>query len=206
MNFIRRFLSNHVLANLTFGLVILLGVVSYFQMPRAKDPEINFNWVNIITVFPGAAAVDIERRITDPLEESLRRSVKDMKFVLSTSRDSISNILVRFNQIDERLFDKRLIDLRREVQNTYTDELPQDAEDPVVYEIGTSNAFPTAMIVVTSQGDDENLRRQARNIKKDLERIRGVDRVDDVGLSDRLVPFGAQHKGFAQIVDVDEVV
>ena len=129
MFWFQRFLSNHVLANLTFTLVIVLGVLSYFQMPRAKDPEINFNWVNVITVFPGASAIDIERRITEPLEDSLRRTVKDMRFVLSTSRDGISNILVRFNQIDEREFDKRVIDLRREIQNTYTDELPTDADD-----------------------------------------------------------------------------
>lgn len=184
MNWLKRFLANHVLANLTFGLVIILGALSYYQMPRAKDPEVNFNWINVITVFAGASAVDIERRVTEPIEDALRRTVKDMKFVLSTSRDSISNILVRFNQIDEREFDKRVIDLRREVQNTYTDELPTDAEDPVIYEIGTSNAFPSAMIVVTSLGDDENLRRQARNVKKDIERITGVDRVDDLGLSD----------------------
>ncbi|NKB39298.1 MAG: AcrB/AcrD/AcrF family protein [Gammaproteobacteria bacterium] len=184
MRWLERFLGNHVLANLTFDLVICLGILSYFQMPRAKDPEINFNWINIITVFPGASAVDIERRITDPLEDSLRRTVKDMRFILSTSRDGISNILVRFNQIDDREFDKRVIDLRREIQNTYTDELPTDADDPVIYEVGTSNAFPSAMIAVTSIGDDENLRRQARNIKKDIERIKGVDRVDDLGLAD----------------------
>ena len=184
MYWLQRFLSNHVLANLTFGLVIVLGVLSYIQMPRAKDPEINFNWINVITVFPGASAVDIERRVTDPLEDSLRRTVKDMKFVLSTSRDGISNILVRFNQIDEREFDKRVIDLRREIQNTYSDELPTDADDPVIFEIGTSNAFPSAMVVVTSAGDDENLRRRARNVKKDMERITGVDRVDDLGMSD----------------------
>ena len=184
MNFLRRFLSNHVLANLTFCLVIILGAVSYSQMPRAKDPQINFNWVNIVTVFPGAAAVAVEKRVTEPIEDALRRSVKDMKFVLSTSRDNISNILVRFNQIDDRTFDKRLIDLRREVQNAYTDELPDNAENPIVYEINSSNAFPSAMVAVTSAGDDENLRRQARDIKKDLELIKGVDRVESLGLSD----------------------
>ncbi len=184
MNFIRRFLANHVLANLTFGLTILLGILAYQQMPRAKDPELNFNWVNVVTIFPGAAAIDVEKRVTEPLENALRRSVRDIKFVNSTSRDSISIILVRFRQIEQDVFDKRMIDLRREMQNTYTDELPEDAEDPVIYELSTSNAFPSAMVVVTSAGDDENLRRQARFVKKDLERIKGVDRVDDVGMTD----------------------
>jgi multidrug efflux pump subunit AcrB len=184
MSLLDRFLNNHVLANLTFSLVLIIGCLSYLQMPRAKDPEINFNWVNITTFLPGASSTDIEKRITDPIEETIRRSIQDIRFISSTSRSGISNILIRFNQLDERTFDKRLTDLRREVQNTYTDELPDDAEDPFIFEVTTSNAFPSASVAITSAGDDENLRRQTRNIKKDLERVKGVDRINDLGLND----------------------
>ena len=184
MKFFERFLANHVLANLTFGLAIALGIVAYQQMPRAKDPELNFNWVNVVTLFPGAAAIDVEKRVTDPLEDALRRSVKDIKFVNSTSRDGISMVLVRFQQIEPDVFDKHMIDLRREVQNTEVDEFPEGAEVLMVFELSTSNAFPSAMVVVTSAGDDENLRRQTQVVKKDLERIKGVDRVDDTGMTD----------------------
>ncbi|MCC7410041.1 MAG: efflux RND transporter permease subunit [Gammaproteobacteria bacterium] len=179
---LRRFLDNHVLANLVFILVLTLGTLAYLQMPRAKDPEINFNWITILTFLPGASARDVEKRLTDPLERALQRSVQDMRFVTSTSREGISNILVRFNEIDARIFDKRLTDLRREVQNTWTDELPEEAEAPMVYEITSSNGLPAATIVVSSPGDDENLRVQARNVKKDVERMKGVDRINDIGL------------------------
>ena len=184
MNWLERFLANHVLANLTFCLILVIGSISYLQMPRAKDPEINFNWISIITFFPGAAAEDVEKRITDPIEDALRSSIKDIKFVSSTSREGVSNILVRFNQISKDEFDSHLTDLRREVQNTSSIELPEESEDPVVYEITTSNAFPSATVVITSAGDDENLRRQIRNIKKDLERVKGVDRINELGLAD----------------------
>lgn len=182
MKFIHSFLTNHVLANLTFVLVLVLGALAFNEMPRAKDPEINFNWINILTTLPGASASDIERRITDQLEDAIRTSVQDIKFVSSTSRDGISNILVRFNQMDERTFDKRVIDLRREIQNTYNSELPDEAEAPYIYEVTTSNAFPSASIVVSGLGDDENLRVQAHNIVKDIERIKGVFRADPIGL------------------------
>lgn len=184
MNALRRLLSNHVLTNLSFVLVLVLGCFAYVLMPSAKDPEVNFNWVNIITILPGASASDIERRITDPLEDAIAATISDIKFVTSTSRDSISNILIRFNQIDERTFDKRLSDLRREVQNTYNDELPQEAEDPVIYEITSSSGFPSATVVVTGMGADENLRVQARNVRKDLERLKGVDKITPMGLDD----------------------
>ncbi len=184
MIWLQRLLTNHVLANLTFALVLVLGAVSYTQMPRAKDPEINFNWINVLTVYPGASATDVERRVTDPLEQALQSSISDIKFVASASREGISNILVRFEQISEDTFDERLSDLRREVQNTYNSKLPEAAIDPEIYEITTSNAFPSASVVVKSAGDDENFRRQITRIKEDLELIDGADRVDALGLND----------------------
>ena len=182
MSWSRSFLTNHVLANLCFCLVLGLGVLTYVQMPRAKDPQLNLNWVNIITIFPGASAEDVERRITDPFEEAIQRSIKDLKFVSSTSREGVSNIVVRFDYIDEATYDKRINDLRREIQNTYTDRVPDVVDDPVFYEINSSSWFPTASIAVTALGDDENLRKQAYNIRRDLERLKGIDQVNALGL------------------------
>ena len=182
MSWSRSFLTNHVLANLCFALVLGLGVLTYAQMPRAKDPQLNLNWVNIISIFPGASAEDVERRITDPFEEAIQRSIKDLKFVSSTSREGVSNIVVRFDYIDEATYDKRINDLRREIQNTYTDRVPAEVDDPVFYEINSSSWFPTASIAVTALGDDENLRKQAYNIRRDLERLSGIDQVNAVGL------------------------
>ena len=178
-----RFLTNHVFANLVFSLVIIIGSLSYFLMPREKDPTINFNWIQIWTFLPGASAGDIEKKITDPIEEAIRK-VDDIRFVTSTSRESLSNILIRFDEINERTYDRRLNDLRRELQAIEDSELPQEAESPVLFEITTDNALPTATIVITGPSDDENLRRQANQIEKELERIKGVHKVLTVGLRD----------------------
>ena len=182
MGFYRALLQNHVLANLTFLLVMVVGGLSYLAMPRQQDPTINFNWIVITTVLPGASAVDVEKKVTDPLEDALRK-IQDVKFMSSNSRESLSSILVRFEDIDARTFDKRIADLRREIQNK-EDELPEAAEDSEILEITSANGFPSATIAVVGQGMDENLRRQAYNVRKALERIDGVDRVDAIGLPD----------------------
>jgi multidrug efflux pump subunit AcrB len=142
MKFMRVLLSNHPLANIAFAVVLLLGVVSYLTMPREQDPEINFNWVNINTVLPGASAEEVERLVTNPIEDGIK-GVADIRFVISTSRENISTILVRFREVSERTFDKRMNDLRREIQNKAKSELPPEAKDPLVLEITTSNGFPT---------------------------------------------------------------
>ena len=171
----QRFIENGVLANLTFLLVLAVGITAYLSLPREQDPTINFNWIEITTVLPSASAQDIEKRVTDPLEDAIEK-VSDTKFVSSTSRESISRILVRFEEIDQRTFDKRLADLRREVQ-AVEEELPRETLSPIITEITTANAFPTAIVAVVGPADDENLRRQAERIKTGLENIKDVDNV-----------------------------
>jgi len=179
---LQRFLNNHVLANLTFLLILALGFGSYISMPREQDPAVNFNWLSVVTVLPGAAATNVEKLVTEVLERKIR-SISDIKFVESTSRESRSNILIRFDDIDDDIFDKRVADLRREVQNA-SDELPSDASTPFVLEITTANAFPSATLAVVGKANDENLRLQAELIKKELERIKGVDGILGTALLD----------------------
>ena len=176
---LRKLIENHVLTNLFFVLVLIIGFIVYQQLPREQDPSVNFNWVQITTFLPGASARDVEQKVTDVLEEAIEK-VQDIKFVSSTSREAISSILVRFYDMDEHLFDKRVSDLRREV-NSAEDQFPEDAERPNIFEVTSANAFPTATVVVTGPADDENLRRQVRALEKDLARISGVDRVQLTG-------------------------
>ncbi|MDH5301278.1 MAG: efflux RND transporter permease subunit [Gammaproteobacteria bacterium] len=178
---LQRFLENHVLANVTFVVVLLVGTLSFMQLPRAQDPEINFNWISVITTLPGASAEDVEKLVTNPLEDAIAQ-VDDVKFVSSFTRQGISNISARFEDISAEKFDKRMNDLRREVQSKANAELPQAANDPMVLEITSANSFPTAMLVVRGHADDEVLRQTALAVKEDLERIKGVDGVTPAGL------------------------
>ncbi len=177
-----RLIDNHPLANIAFALVLLGGIFTYLTMPRAQDPEINFNWVSIVTTLPGASAEDVERELTGPLEDAIKQ-VKDIRFVSSSSREAVSSILVRFEEISERSFDKRVNDLRREIQNKAAAELPPDATDPAVLEITTSNGFPTAILVLHGAGG-ESLRGAAFAVTKDIERLDGVDQVIAAGFDD----------------------
>lgn len=177
-----RLLQNHVLANLTFAVVLIVGGLSYANLPREQDPTINFNWIDITTIYPGASAEDVEKQVTDVLEDAVAK-LSDVRFVSSNSREGVSSVLVRFQDIDDDTFDKRINDLRREIQNKQG-ELPEGAEDPRILEITSSNAFPTATLVVTGPAFDENLRRQARNVEEDLERLPGVDAVQPLALHD----------------------
>ena len=176
-------LTNHPLVNILFTVVLVMGAMSFSSMPREQDPEINFNWVMINTVLMGASAADVEELVTGPLEDAIR-NVQDIRWVISTTRESTSSILIRFRDLSETLFDKRINDIRREVQNKANDELPEEATDPFILEVTTSSGYPTALVVVVGQADDEALRRQAKIISEDLERLQGIDNIVTIGLQD----------------------
>jgi multidrug efflux pump subunit AcrB len=183
MSFYERLITNHPLANIAFAVLVLLGLLAYTTLPREQDPEINFNFVAITTALPGASAEDIERRVTNPLEDAIR-NVQSIRFVTSSSRENVSVITVRFRELDERTFDKRINDLRREIQNKAASELPAEIVDPEILEITTSNGFPTAVLALVGKADDEVLRRTAYQTQQDLERLSGIDQIVPVGLND----------------------
>ncbi len=180
MKLLAALLRNHPLANVAFAVVLLLGTLAYLTMPRAQDPEINFNWVSIVAALPGGSAEDVERLVTNPIEDAIK-GVADVRFVVSSSRENVSSVLLRFQEISSSDFDKRVADLRRELQNK-RDELPPEVRDPVVLEITTSNGFPTASLMLLGRANDETLRATGRRLRSDLERIKGVDQVFASGL------------------------
>ena len=196
MKFYRALVANHPLANILFAVVLLLGLISYLNMPREQDPEINFNWVSITAALPGATAEEVERLIVNPLEDGIK-GVADVRFVISNARENVATMLVRFREIPERTFDKRMNDLRREVQNKHSAELPREAKEPRILEITTSNGFPTASLLLLGQADDETLRAAGRRIKTDLERLSGVDVVFATGLRDPEITISPRPEALA---------
>ena len=179
---LKQLLEHHILANLAFVLVLASGIFAYLELPREQDPSVNLNWVDIKTYWPGAAAKDVEERVTEPLEEGIEK-IRDIKFVSSISRSGVSSILIRFDDIGEDDFDKRMSDLRREILAKYA-ALPGEVEQPEIVEISSSNVFPAATLVVSGQTYQDRLHTIAKAVKDDFERLETVDRVVAPGYTD----------------------
>ena len=79
------------------GLFFILGISSYMNLPRENYPEINTNEVFVSSIYPGNTAEDMERLITDPLEEQLK-GVPNLIGIESTSLENFSLITVEFDE------------------------------------------------------------------------------------------------------------
>ena len=78
-------------------LIFFLGISAYFSMPRENFPEIKETKIYISSVFPGNTAEDIEKLITDPLEDKLK-TVSNMVKITSTSQEDYSIVVVEFDE------------------------------------------------------------------------------------------------------------
>ena len=182
MSLARFSIRNPVLINLIMLTILVVGVYSYISLPRELAPEIPFNWVFIITVYPGASPEEIEQFITKPIEEEIE-DVEKIDLITSTSSESASVISVKFEQnISEREFDKRFQDLSTAVDKAV---LPDAAEDPEVTELSTSVWMPMINVVISGSLPEHQLKDIAEELEGLIKQAEGVSKITIAGIRDR---------------------
>src|SRR5438128_1177991 len=83
---------------ITLALAFLLtvgGIISYHRLPIEAYPDVADVQVDVITIWPGHAAEEVERLITVPLEKELN-GIAGITFLRSVSNFGLSNIHVLF--------------------------------------------------------------------------------------------------------------
>ena len=72
-----------------FGLLVAIGVSSWQQIPRTEDPVFDISAYRVIAVYPGADALEVERRLVEPIEDALN-TLDDVKLIAGSADDSTS--------------------------------------------------------------------------------------------------------------------
>ncbi|MFB4393911.1 MULTISPECIES: multidrug efflux RND transporter permease subunit [unclassified Pseudomonas] len=128
MAFTDPFIRRPVLASVVSLLILLLGFQAWSKLQIRQYPEMENALITVTTAYPGANAETIQGYITQPLQQSLA-SADGIDYMTSVSRQNFSVISVyaRIGADSDRLF-TQLLAKANEVRN----ELPQDAEDPVL--------------------------------------------------------------------------
>lgn len=171
-----------------FGTVALLGAVALGRTGIALLPDVAPPRVVVRTVAPGASAIDVERRVTGPIEEALA-GFADLDRIESVSRAGLSLVTLEYPWGT----DTELARLRvRERLDEAVPTLPSGAERPAVLLVDPADA-PVLIASVTARpgpagpaADPEiglaGLEALARTVfRRRLEQVDGIARVDVVG-------------------------
>lgn len=176
-NLIHFFVYKPLVANLVFVFLFLAGLISVLSMKREAFPRVNFRQVRVLTVYPGASPVDVEKKVTIPIEEKLRE-VEGLDTVRSISRNSESDISIKID-LEHDNPDGVVNDIRRAVDRVTN--LPSQVKDrPIVTEQKSSN-FPVIEFAVHGALNEMELQEMGRFIEDEMRKVPGVSRVDTFG-------------------------
>lgn len=156
--------------------IVLVGVVSYLNLPKRLNPEVKIPIVSIVTVFPGAGPADVESLVTVPLENAVR-GVEGVDVVQSVSRDNLSAITLQFfSSVDP--------DEAKDAVQSAVDVvggLPQGAQRPTVRRFDFEDV-PVWTFALTGKGSIPDLMRSSEELMDRLEEAGKIDRVVTTGL------------------------
>ncbi|HBW38262.1 MAG: transporter [Peptococcaceae bacterium BRH_c23] len=163
---------------LFFTLVILLlGLYSYYVIPKQESPNVNAPFAIIKTVYPGAEPADVEKLVTKVIEDKTIE-VPGYKTSSSFSRNSVSIVVLELqNDAD---VDKAWIDLRRFMDELQS-SLPSECQK---IEVDTDLAGTPGMILSFSgeQYSYEQLSDFADQYKNELSKVNGLARFEVDGV------------------------
>ena len=164
-------------------LLVLVGIVSYFNMPRSEDPQFDIPITLIEVIYPGASPKDIETLVVDPLEEEFA-DIDNIKKIESQIKSDGARIEVTFHYGTNPDLAFNNVQL---AVSSVKPSLPSGVQDLLVLK-----ATPTAVAIVqlalwTEPTDYKQMEFYAKLLEKRLEAIESVKKADVWGYPQQVV-------------------
>ncbi|MDC6350388.1 efflux RND transporter permease subunit [Zeaxanthinibacter sp. PT1] len=190
------------------GLFLFIGISSYNALPREDFPEIVETKVYISTPYPGNTAEDIERLITDPLEERLK-NVSNLVEITSTSQEDYSVITVEFDE--DISVDAAKLKVKDEVDAEKASEdwptFNGAKVEPNVFDLNLSEEYPIMNINFTGDYPVEKLKEFAEYMEDEIEDMPEIKKVDIRGAQEKEVEVAVDiYKMMAAKVSFNDVI
>lgn len=164
--------------------IILFGIYAAGSIKQELMPETAPPLVNVITAYPGASPADVDKNLSQILEEEFV-TIPGAKKIKSSSQDGLSVVKVEFEYSKD--VDEAAVDVQNAIARIRR-KLPQGVAEPQVMKFSSANR---PVLTLGLSGKDEDLikiRHLADNeIKDRLQLTEGVAAVDVMGGNKRQV-------------------
>lgn len=168
---------------LFFAMVVIIGFLSFFQLPKQEMPDIVINVATVTTIFPGASPEKVEQNVTNILEEKINE-LEDLKSIESTSTLGRSVIVIEANaDVDPK---QKWDELRKKVKDAEKD-LPEEAQQPIINDDLNRSFIQSFNITAPTTNDLYSLREEVEKWQEQLRAIPNVAEVQIQGLPEKEV-------------------
>jgi len=170
------------------GVFFFYGISAYFSMARENFPEVKETKIYISTVYPGNTAEDIEKLITDPLEDKVK-TVSNVVEVTSTSQEDYSIVIVEFDEnISVELAKQKIkdeIDTETSSEDWPTFNGAKIA--PNVFNLSMSEEMPILNINISGDYPVYKLKEFGEYLQDEIEDLPEIKKADIRGAQDKEV-------------------
>jgi HAE1 family hydrophobic/amphiphilic exporter-1 len=143
-----------VFATMVIVSFMVLGIVSMTRLGIDLFPDVNFPFVNVTVVYPGASPEEVETLVTKPIEDAVA-GISGVKRIESDSRESLSRVGIELRlETDPQA---AAAEVREKVAGIRY-RLPKDVEDPTILRFDVA-ALPIMRFAVGSTEPSDVTRR-----------------------------------------------
>lgn len=189
-------------------LIIILGGVSFFKIPVTLIPDLNPPIAVVVTNYQGASPVEVDEKITKPLEASLS-TLPGIESVNSTSQEGANFILLEFDWSTD--MDAIQMDVMQRIDIT---PLPDGADKPRFLKFDPAQ-FPVIQLSLNAESSETDIQLIAKQLEKELLRTEGVASVNISGSlveevqilldQEKLKAKGLTQSDIVQVIQVNNI-
>lgn len=164
-----------LLAAIVFG-----GVFSFLKLGKLEDPEITVMMANVVTVYPGASAHEVEMQVTNILEDEIA-ALSDISEIRSRSEANVSVISIALEMtVPQEEIPQRWEFLRRKIELAMP-KLPDGVQTPMVFD-DVGDVFGMFYAMVADEGFSyEEMSEYADFVRRNMLEVDGVRKVSVYG-------------------------
>ncbi len=163
--------------------LLIGGVFSFFRLSKLEDPEITVMMANVITVYPGASAHEVEMQVTDVIENELS-ALSDINNISSRSEANVSVITVELEMtVPQDEIQVRWEYLRRKLEMAVM-KLPEGCQTPIVVD-DVGDVYGMFYALIGDEGFSyKEMSNYAEFIEREILKVDGVRKVETYGEQD----------------------
>ena len=142
----RPFILRPVATSLLMAAIMLVGIVSYTQLPVSALPEVDYPTIQVLTFYPGASPSVVATTVTAPLERQFGQ-LQGLSQMTSSSSGGTSVVVLQFN------LSLNIDVAEEEVQsaiNASSSFLPANLPAPPIYSKTNPADAPVLTLAITS--------------------------------------------------------
>ncbi|MBP6724560.1 MAG: efflux RND transporter permease subunit, partial [Halioglobus sp.] len=200
-------IAGFAVRNWQFTLVLTLlfaalGYNAFQSVPRTEDPSFDAPFFSVITIAPGMEATEIEKLVTDKIEDAFNE-LDDVNEIESTTNAGVSIVSVEFEWGLPDM-DRKYDEIIREM-NRLRPDLPA-AVNSVTIRKGQPGLTNIVQFALVGDVSYRELTDRARDLKDLLEGVSGVRQVEVWGAPDPEVAVALNLARMSQLdVSIDDV-